>query len=90
MPTSAGHLPQQTSRSATEVGKGVLGAIHLTGGWLVSGAPGSVGSRAVQAGRLAWAARRRGWGLARLFGDDQVPVADRAVSDGELQHAVED
>lgn len=52
----------------------------MTGGGLFSRAPGSVGSRAVQAGRLAAAAGWRGWCLARLIGDDQVPVADRAVS----------
>ncbi len=62
----------------------------LTGVVHVSGPPWPPGWRALHAGRVAPFSRRHGGRRPGPATGDQVPVADRVMPGGQLEHAVEE
>src|SRR5665647_3887541 len=71
---------------------GVYGfrALHLTGVVLVMASPGAGSAGAVDAGRVPGRSGRPWRRLAWLVSFDQLLVADRVVTDGELEYSQED
>src|SRR5665811_17845 len=67
-----------------------LGALHLTGVVLVIALPGAGRAGAVDAGRVPGRSGRPWRRLAWLVSFDQLLVADRVVTDGELEYSQED
>src|SRR5665647_3981178 len=65
-------------------------ALHLTGVVLVMASPGAGSAGAVDAGRVPGRSGRPWRRLAWLVSFDQLLVADRVVTDGELEHSQED
>ena len=66
------------------------GALHLTGVVLVIALPGAGRAGAVDAGRVPGRSGRPWRRLAWLVSFDQLLVADRVVTDGELEYSQED
>ena len=74
-------------------GMGVIwcvGALHLTGVVLVIALPGAGRAGAVDAGRVPGRSGRTWRRLAWLVSFYQLLVADRVVTDGELEYSQED
>jgi hypothetical protein len=67
-----------------------IGALHLTGVVLVMALPGAGRAGAVDAGRVPGRSGRPWRRLAWLVSFDQLLVADRVVTDGELEYSQED
>ena len=65
-------------------------ALHLTGVVLVMASPGAGSAGAVDAGRVPGRSGRPWRRLAWLVSFDQLLVADRVVTDGELEYSQED
>ena len=67
-----------------------IGALHLTGVVLVIALPGAGRAGAVDAGRVPGRSGRPWRRLAWLVSFYQLLVADRVVTDGELEYSQED